>query len=86
MHLRLMRIAHSVKSLLLCWYFLMSSPEPQPTEKLMMKIQQKLIEFRRLDVADSDMKLKICSSASIAANSLLYVRPLSWCVELNETE
>jgi hypothetical protein len=24
--------------LLLCWYFIMSSPEPQPIEKLMMKL------------------------------------------------
>jgi hypothetical protein len=28
------------------------------------------------------MKLRIYSSASIAANSLLYVRPSSWCFEL----
>uniref|UniRef100_UPI0023EAC305 hypothetical protein n=1 Tax=Terrimonas pollutisoli TaxID=3034147 RepID=UPI0023EAC305 len=27
--------------LLLCWYFIMSSPEPQPIEKLMMKITTK---------------------------------------------
>jgi hypothetical protein len=27
--------------LLLCWYFIMSSPEPQPIEKLKMKITTK---------------------------------------------
>jgi hypothetical protein len=27
--------------LLLCWYFMMSSPEPQPIEKLMMKLTTK---------------------------------------------
>jgi hypothetical protein len=31
------------QSLLLCWYFLMSSPEQLPIEKLMMKITTKLI-------------------------------------------
>jgi hypothetical protein len=30
--------AYDGQSLLLCWYFLMSSPEPQMIEKLMMKI------------------------------------------------
>jgi len=30
-----------VDGLLLCWYFMMSSPEPQPIEKLMMKITTK---------------------------------------------
>jgi hypothetical protein len=28
----------NVDGLLLCWYFIMSSPEPQPIEKLMMKV------------------------------------------------
>jgi hypothetical protein len=32
---------HNGQSLLLCWYFIMSSPEPQPIEKLMMKITTK---------------------------------------------
>jgi len=27
--------------LLLCWYFIMSSPEPLPIEKLMMKVTTK---------------------------------------------
>jgi hypothetical protein len=35
------KIAYNVKSLLLCCYFLMSSPEPLPIEKLMMKITTK---------------------------------------------
>jgi hypothetical protein len=32
------KLACNVDSLLLCWYFIMSSPEPQPIEKLMMKL------------------------------------------------
>ena len=31
-------ITGNVQSLLLCWYFIMSSPEPLLIEKLMMKI------------------------------------------------
>jgi hypothetical protein len=34
-------IATNGQSLLLCWYFLMSSPEPLLIEKLMMKITTK---------------------------------------------
>jgi len=34
-------IAHNGHGLLLCWYFIMSSPEPQPIEKLMLKITTK---------------------------------------------
>ena len=36
-----MLITHNVDGLLLCWYFIMSSPKPQPIEKLMMKITTK---------------------------------------------
>jgi len=36
-----MMLAANVDGLLLCWYFIMSSPEPQPIEKLMMKITTK---------------------------------------------
>ena len=32
---------YNVDGLLLCWYFIKSSPEPQPIEKLMMKITTK---------------------------------------------
>jgi len=42
-------VAANGQSLLLCWYFIMSSPELQPIEKLMMKITTKLIRFRQLD-------------------------------------
>jgi len=35
------RVADNGQSLLLCWYFLMSSPEPLLIEKLMMKITTK---------------------------------------------
>jgi hypothetical protein len=35
------KVTHNGQSLLLCWYFLMSSPEPLPIEKLMMKITTK---------------------------------------------
>jgi|HigsolmetaAR201D_1030396.scaffolds.fasta_scaffold01529_9 DNA-directed RNA polymerase specialized sigma subunit, sigma24 homolog len=35
------RHSYSGQSLLLCWYFLMSSPEPLLIEKLMMKITTK---------------------------------------------
>jgi hypothetical protein len=35
------RVTHNGQSFLLCWYFIMSSPEPQPIEKLMMKITTK---------------------------------------------
>jgi len=31
----------NVDGLLLCWHFIMSCPEPQPIEKLMMKITTK---------------------------------------------
>jgi hypothetical protein len=31
-------LAGNVDGLLLCWYFIKSCPEPQPNEKLMMKI------------------------------------------------
>jgi len=34
-------LAPNGHGLLLCWYFMMSSPEPQPIEKLMMKITTK---------------------------------------------
>jgi len=34
-------VAYNGQSLLLCWYFLMSSPEPLPIEKLMMKLTTK---------------------------------------------
>jgi hypothetical protein len=34
-------IAHNGQSLLLCWYFMKSSPEPLLIEKLMMKITTK---------------------------------------------
>ena len=34
-------IAYNGYGLLLCWYFIMFSPEPQPIEKLMMKITTK---------------------------------------------
>ena len=33
--------AANVDGLLLCWYFIISSQEPQPIEKLMMKITTK---------------------------------------------
>ena len=35
------RVTYNGQSLLLCWYFIMSSPKPQPIEKLMMKITTK---------------------------------------------
>jgi hypothetical protein len=42
------KIAPNGHGLLLCWYFIMSSPEPQLIEKLMMKITTKsLIELRQ---------------------------------------
>jgi len=34
-------IPHNGNGLLLCWYFMMSSPELKPIEKLMMKITTK---------------------------------------------
>jgi hypothetical protein len=34
-------MSHNGQSLLLCWYFLMTSPEQLPIEKLMMKITTK---------------------------------------------
>jgi hypothetical protein len=34
-------VAHNGQGLLLCWYFLMSSLEPLPIEKRMMKITTK---------------------------------------------
>jgi len=40
------RVTYNGGGLTLCWYFIMSSPEPQPIEKLMMKITTKSqIEF-----------------------------------------
>jgi len=57
----------------------MSSPEPLLIEKLMMKITTKADRIPSAWIwADSDMKLRIYSSASIAANSMLCVRPSSW--------
>ena len=41
LHCRSGRVAYNGQSLLLCWYFIMSSPEPQPIEKLMMKMTTK---------------------------------------------
>jgi hypothetical protein len=35
------KMPHKVDGLLLCRHFIMSSPEPQPIEKLMMKITTK---------------------------------------------
>jgi hypothetical protein len=35
------RVAYNVDDLLLCWYFIVSCAEPQPIEKLMMKIATK---------------------------------------------
>jgi len=37
----LFTIAANGCGLLLCWHFIMSSPKPQPIEKLMMKITTK---------------------------------------------
>lgn len=47
----------------------MSSPEPQPIEKLMMKLCNvgEIYSVSRI-WADSDKKMRIYSSASIAAN------------------
>jgi len=39
---RAREVSANGQSLLLCWYFLMSSPEPLLIEKLMMKITTKV--------------------------------------------
>ena len=55
----------------------MSCPEPLLIENMKMKLTTKSqIEFRRLELLlIANKKMRIYSSASIAANPLLYVRP-----------
>jgi hypothetical protein len=54
--------------LLLCWYFIMSSPEPQPIEKLMMKITTKahLYSSARIkaDSEQNDENMFVCQYSS----------------------
>ena len=76
-------LAVNGQSLLLCWYFLMSSPEPLLIEKLMMKITT---HADRIPSAGygliAILKLRIFSSASIAANSLLAAVFISTCQKI----
>jgi hypothetical protein len=59
---------------LLCWNSVLNQPEQKPIEKRKLKITTKSI--RRITsswiLADSDMKIRIYSSASIAANRMLF--------------
>jgi len=67
------QILSNEQGLLLCWYFIMSSPEPLLIEKLKLKLTTKSqIEFRRLELLlIANKKMRIYSSASIAANPML---------------
>ena len=61
-------IAGNVDGLLLCWYFIMSSPEPQPIEKLMMKITTKAHLYSsaqtKADSEQNDENMFVCQHSS----------------------
>jgi len=54
--------------LLLCWYFIMSGPEPQPIEKLMMKITTKAQLYpsvgTKADTEQNDENIFVCQHRS----------------------
>jgi hypothetical protein len=59
--------------LLLCWYFITSSPELKPNRITDVEVKNKSgIEFRLTEpLLIANKKMRIYSSASIAANPLL---------------
>jgi hypothetical protein len=54
--------------LLLCWYFIMSRPEPQPIEKLIMKITTKAHLYSSAQTKDdnerNDKNMYVCQHRS----------------------
>lgn len=70
-------MTHNGQGLLLCWNFITSSPELKPNKITDDEVKNKSsIEFRRLEpLLIANKKMRIYSSASIAANPLLCVRP-----------
>jgi len=66
-------IAHNEQGLLLCWNFIMSSPELQPNRITDDEVKNKCsIEFRLPKLLlIANKKMRIYSSASIAANPML---------------
>jgi hypothetical protein len=61
-------MAHNVYGLLLCWYFIMSSPEPHPIEKLMMKVTSKAHLYSsaqtKADSEQNDENIFVCQHSS----------------------
>jgi hypothetical protein len=61
-------ITANVDGLLLCWYFMMSSPEPQPIEKLVMKITTKAHLYSsagtKADSEQYDENMFVCQHSS----------------------
>jgi len=66
-------ITANVQGLLLCWYFITSSPELKPNRITDDEVKNKSsIEFRLLEpLLIANKKMRIYSSASIAANPML---------------
>ena len=66
--LRVVKLTHNVDGLLLCWYFIMSSPELPPIEKLMMKITTKThlysLAQTKVDSEQNDENLFVCQHSS----------------------
>jgi hypothetical protein len=62
------RMTAYVDDLLLCWNFIMSSPEPQPIEKLMMKITTKAHLYSSARTKDdserNDENMFVCQHSS----------------------
>ena len=59
---------HNGYGLLLCWYFITVSPEPQPIEKLMMKITTKAQLYSsaqtKADSEQNDENMFVCQHSS----------------------
>ena len=86
-------MTHNVKGLLLCWYFIMSCPEPQPIEKLMMKITTKAHLYSsdrtKADSEQNDENMFVCQHRSkpnvvrshlIDSTKLSAINPLSFFI------
>ena len=73
------KLAANEQGLLLCWYFIMSSPELKPNRINDDEVKNKSsIEFGQPEpLLIANKKMRNYSSVSIAANPMLYVRPSS---------